>query len=87
MAAGMSDQGVKPNPVSFPRIPGSTVLCYRPDTSPTRKLGQDWRKRLYRAAYKTRKSLSEIVIIAFTSSSLKWKTLGQGDTWRSNWHI
>lgn len=37
MAAGMNDQAVKPNPVSFPRIPGSTVLCYRPNAFPTQK--------------------------------------------------
>lgn len=68
MAAGMNDQAVKPNPVSFPRTPRSIVLCYRPNASPTQKCAQDWRNSLYRAACKARRSLSEILIIAFTSS-------------------
>lgn len=69
MVAEMSDQGVKPSPVSSPRVL----------PSPPQKRAQDWRRRLYWAAWKERRSLSEMVVIVFTSSSLEWKTVGEGD--------
>lgn len=76
MAAGMSDQAVKPNPVSQGYL---GLRCFAIDLT-LLPLGSELRigERGYKELLAKQEDPSEIVTIAFTSSSLKWKTLGQG---------